>query len=255
VTDLYDAHYFEHSCGRPYLRDEYWVGFFARIADRIIEDIAPRTVLDAGCAMGFLVEALRDRGVEAFGIDISEYALAQARDDMSGYVRRAAITDPLDRDYDLIVCIEVLEHLTPDEGEAALDNLCAHASEVLFSSSPTDFREPTHMNVRPTSYWVAQFSKRGMLPDIDYDTSYIAHWARRFRGNAEPTWRVIEAYEHQLSLLLQERESLRTALTKRTRELERITDQTRNPRRESLRGLLASAPGSLYRRLARPFHE
>jgi uncharacterized membrane protein len=94
-----------------------------------------------------------------------------------------------------------------------------------------------------------------MLPDIDYDTSYIAHWARRYRRSAEPAWRVIEAYERQLSLKLEERESLRTALTKRTRELEGIRDQSREARRESVGGRLASAPGSLYRRLAQRLRE
>ena len=65
----YDAWYFRHCCGRPYERSPEWLEFFGRIADRIVADIGPRTVMDVGCAMGFLVEALRDRGVEAFGID------------------------------------------------------------------------------------------------------------------------------------------------------------------------------------------
>ena len=30
--------------------------------------------------MGFLVEALRDRGVEAYGFDISDFSLSQARE-------------------------------------------------------------------------------------------------------------------------------------------------------------------------------
>jgi 2-polyprenyl-3-methyl-5-hydroxy-6-metoxy-1,4-benzoquinol methylase len=186
VAELYDAHYFEHSCGLPYRRDDHWLTFFGRIADRIVEDMAPGSVLDAGCAMGFLVEALRDRGVDAYGLDVSEYALAQAREDIVAYVRRAPITEPFGRDYDLIVCIEVLEHLSPADGETAVDNLCSHAREILFSSTPTDFNEPTHVNVQPTSHWVAQFSRRGFLPDIGYDGSYIAPWARRFHKNEEP---------------------------------------------------------------------
>ena len=61
--DLFDAGYYATDCGRPYQRrSEWWLEFFGAIADRIISDIAPTTVLDAGCAMGFLVEALRARG-------------------------------------------------------------------------------------------------------------------------------------------------------------------------------------------------
>ncbi len=65
-ASLYDDYYYAHDCGRPYRRDEEWLNFFDRIAARIIELYAPRTVLDAGCAWGFLVEAFRKRGVEAY---------------------------------------------------------------------------------------------------------------------------------------------------------------------------------------------
>src|SRR5690242_6887663 len=71
----YDAYYYATSCGRPYQRDDVWLRLFDVIADRIVRELRPQSVLDAGCAMGFLVEGLRRRGVEAFGFDISEYAI------------------------------------------------------------------------------------------------------------------------------------------------------------------------------------
>src|SRR5947209_240643 len=76
----FDAYYYEHCCGVPYRRDEHWLRFFGRIADRIVSDIQPRRVLDAGCAMGLLVEALHDRGVDAEGVDVSEYAISLVPD-------------------------------------------------------------------------------------------------------------------------------------------------------------------------------
>ena len=72
----FDAYYFTHGCGRPYQRDEHWTRFFGAIADHLVSSIQPRRVLDAGCALGLLVEALRDRGVDAEGIDLSSYAIA-----------------------------------------------------------------------------------------------------------------------------------------------------------------------------------
>ena len=42
---------------------------------------------------------------------------------------------------DLIVCIEVLEHMPADEAEAAIANICGQTADILFSSSPLDFRE------------------------------------------------------------------------------------------------------------------
>src|SRR5438445_606738 len=67
LSDLYGQYYFTHYSveqdgEHAYQRDQHWLAFFGQIADHISREIAPRTVLDAGCAMGLLVEALRDRG-------------------------------------------------------------------------------------------------------------------------------------------------------------------------------------------------
>ena len=77
---FFNAFYYREGCGRQYQRDNEWLNFFDGIAEKIVQEINPRTVLDAGCAMGFLVEGLRKRGVDAYGIDISEYAISQAHE-------------------------------------------------------------------------------------------------------------------------------------------------------------------------------
>ena len=160
-ANLYDEHYYRHYCGAlPYERSEGWLRFFGGVADRIVQDLAPRTVLDAGCALGLLVESLRDRNVEAFGIDISEYAIANVRPDIAPFCWQGSITEPLPRRYDLIVSIEVLEHLPRAAAEAAVANLCRHTDDVLFSSSPIDYRETTHFNVQPPEYWADLFCAR-----------------------------------------------------------------------------------------------
>ena len=48
-----------------YRDSQQLAAFFKKIAQRIVEDLHPKTVLDGGCAMGHLVAALRDLGVEA----------------------------------------------------------------------------------------------------------------------------------------------------------------------------------------------
>ncbi|HKQ06599.1 MAG TPA: methyltransferase domain-containing protein, partial [Blastocatellia bacterium] len=118
ISKSYDAYYYAHGCGdRPYDRDEVWLGFFGSVANRIVNAFRPTTLLDAGCAIGLLVESLRDRGVAAYGIDISEYAISQVREDIRPFCRTGSLTEPLPQSYDLIVCIEVLEHLSADEGQ------------------------------------------------------------------------------------------------------------------------------------------
>ena len=80
-NNYYNQTYYQTHCGEEYERGNGWEEVFACYAQRIIREICPHSVLDVGCAKGFLVEALRDQGLEAFGIDISEYAV-QSKDTM-----------------------------------------------------------------------------------------------------------------------------------------------------------------------------
>jgi hypothetical protein len=212
AAQRYDAHYYATGCGSPMERNSVWLTQFAGIADRIISDIQPMTVLDAGCAMGFLVEALRTRGVEAWGIDISEYAISQVHERVRDFCSVGSVTAPLPRRYDLITCIEVLEHLPKAEAEAAVANFCVHTDDILFSSSPNDFAEPTHQNVQPPEYWAGLFAQHGFYRDVDVDLRHITLWAARFRKTDAPASRIAGDYERRLWQLQQENAELRAAL-------------------------------------------
>ena len=208
-AEIYDAYYFAHGCGRPYQRDEEWLGFFANIAEQITTRIQPTTVLDAGCAMGFLVEGLRAREIEAWGMDIAPYAIERVHPDIQPYCWVGSVTDPFPQTYNLIVCIEVLEHLPAAEAERAVANLCAHADDILFSSTPVDYKEATHFNVQPPEYWAELFARQGFIRDVDFDTRFITDWAVRFRKSAEPLHRVVQDFERKFWLLWQENTGLR----------------------------------------------
>lgn len=209
ASDLYYARCFTTGYERPYKRDEEWLSFFGSVADRITSDIGPSTVLDVGCALGFLVESLRQRGIEAFGIDISEYAVQNVHPDVRPYCRAGSVTDPFAQKYDLIVCIEVLEHLAPQEVEGAVENLCQHSDDVLFCSTPPDYKETTRINVQPPEYWAELFARRGFFRDVDFDASFILPWAVRFRKAHGSVTQVIAAYERRLEQLERENQARR----------------------------------------------
>ena len=79
-SNLYDASYYQFHMGpESYDRSNpIWSKFFHLVAEQIIEELHPLTFLDAGCALGFLVEQLRELGVDARGFDISEFAISSA---------------------------------------------------------------------------------------------------------------------------------------------------------------------------------
>jgi len=206
----FDATYYQHYCGKkPYTRSEEWLALFGRFADRIASDIRPRRVLDAGCAMGFLVEALRDRGIEAFGVDLSSYAIANAHESVQAFCRQGSLTEELTEHYDLIVTIEVLEHIPRHDAERAIENICAHTGDVLFSSTPFNYQEATHVNVHPPDYWVEQFARHGFFRDVDFDASFLTSWAIRFRKRSDPVHRIVRDYERRYWEVAVERDELR----------------------------------------------
>ncbi len=172
---LYGPEYYANHCGPvPYARSDHWLGFFGAVADALVRAYAPRRVFDAGCAIGLLVEALWDRGVEAHGRDISAWAIEQVRADVRPWCEVGSIADPVGAEYDLVTCIEVLEHMPEAEAEAAVRAIAAAAPRVLFSSSPTDFDEPTHVNVRPPAYWLRLWAQAGFAPSVTHDAGYLA---------------------------------------------------------------------------------
>lgn len=59
------------------------------------------------------------------------------------YLRVASITDPLPQRYDLITCIEVVEHLVPTLATEAMATIYAATDDVLFTSTPFDYGEET----------------------------------------------------------------------------------------------------------------
>jgi SAM-dependent methyltransferase len=205
----YGADYYQHYSPRTYERSDYWLTIFRALADRIVETIGPRRVLDAGCAMGLLVEALRERGVEADGVDVSTYAIAHAPEPVKAYCRVASVTEPLPARYDLIVCIEVLEHLSGADAAAAVANFCRHADDVLFSSTPMHFRDTSHLNVQPPEYWAERFAEHGFYRDVDFDASFVCPWAVRFRRGTNRLPRIVADYERRFARLEYERNERR----------------------------------------------
>lgn len=197
----YDEEYyknFAYANGMAYERGNGWEEVFGNHADRIVKEIAPKKTLDVGCAKGFLVEALRDRGVLAYGIDLSEYAVSKVREDIRQYCKAKSVLELAGETYDLITCIEVLEHLPQEQVPLAVKRLCEASDDILFSSTPFDYAEESHLAVHVPSYWAEQFAYHGFYHDVQYDCSYISIQAMRFRRVQKSSADLIRDYENEL---------------------------------------------------------
>jgi len=252
----FGAYYYANCCGRPYGRTDDWLAAFGRIADAVVRDIAPGRVLDAGCAVGLLVETLRDRGVEAWGVDVSSHAIANLHEKVRPYCRHGSIADEFDDTYDLIVCVEVVEHMTPTAAEAAIANVCRHADDVLFSSSPHDYREPTHVNVQPPEHWAELFARHGFFRDVDFDASFVTPWAARYRHRNEPVHKLVRAYERRYWHLLAAAQDARAYSIEQQAQIEGLQGQLAELRRslDEQHGAVSALQEALAQSRDRVYH-
>jgi SAM-dependent methyltransferase len=224
VQPEYGSYYYRHDCGIPYERNEHWLGFFGDIADRIVRDLHPTSFLDAGCAMGFLVEAMHQRGVDAWGVDVSEYAISQVHESVADRCKVASLTEPPARRYDLVSCIEVLEHIAPEDTEKAIANLCAASDRLLISTTPDDYSEATHLNVQPPESWSAALAGHGFFRDLERDFSYITPWAALYTRVEEPVAETVRRYDRAWARLRRETTDVRTALLEAQGRLSEIEE-------------------------------
>lgn len=130
-------------------------------------------VVDVGCAKGYLVRHLRRRGFDAWGVDISQYAIDNAPDDTANWLRIYDITskDPSffgNEAFNMAVCFETMEHIPEPQVDLALSNirrLVEPGSNVLFTictdKQPGWDSDPTHVTIKPRGWWLDRLVAAG----------------------------------------------------------------------------------------------
>ncbi len=143
----------------------------SRILNRDLLNGSGRSALDVGCAFGYGVDALRSLGYDTWGCDISSYGQKEARkrlDNNVFVVCDAQYNLPFARQFDLVTCFEVLEHLK--NPESALRNLVGASLGIVLCTTPNKTVESvfkkiarnfdkTHINVKTPSEWNALIRK------------------------------------------------------------------------------------------------
>ncbi|MFC0241616.1 class I SAM-dependent methyltransferase [Rhodopseudomonas telluris] len=85
---------------------------------------ASSSVLDVGCAKGFMLHDMAELipGITVKGVDISEYAITHAIDDMKPHVSVASATKlPFaDKSFDVVISINTVHNLVRDDCATAL---------------------------------------------------------------------------------------------------------------------------------------
>ncbi len=96
--------------------------------------LAGDRVLDFGAARGYVVRALREQGHQAWGYDISPWAVANADEIVRGYVTND--WEALPRRFDWVLAKDVLEHIPDPDLHYTVQGLCAACDRALFVVVP-----------------------------------------------------------------------------------------------------------------------
>ena len=135
----------------------------------IINTFDFNTCLDFGCAKGFLVHALRILGKEAYGEDISEYAIKNSHPKVKNF-----LSLPNDKKYDLIIAKDILEHVEESDLPELLNRFTKKADQFFFVIPLGDnnlFRireyevDITHVTKKDEEWWMELFKNCGIKID------------------------------------------------------------------------------------------
>jgi SAM-dependent methyltransferase len=100
----------------------------------IKEVFQPRRVLDMGCGPGTLMYLLHELGVYSDGIDFSPRSRELAPPEVRDRILVGSVTEPHvpDSSYDLVVCREVMEHLTVLQIRRTVETICRASSRYVY---------------------------------------------------------------------------------------------------------------------------
>lgn len=121
------------------------------------------SILDVGCGFGKYLEPFQAASKRVLGIEPFPMG-PQSVPIIEGNV---LLADPIaDRQFDLVICLEVAEHIERQSHDALFDFIRSHCSKSLaFSGAVPNQGGDGHVAERPENEWLEEMTKRGFVLD------------------------------------------------------------------------------------------
>jgi len=136
---------------------------------KLFQYYTPKSVLDVGCGIGTWLAVAQRMGVaEVQGIEGNwlDRRLVQVPESLIADVDLEQSFD-LGRRFDLVICLEVAEHLSSQGASGFVESLVRHADVILFSAAIPFQGGHHHVNEQFLSYWQQLFEQGGYCP-VDF---------------------------------------------------------------------------------------
>jgi SAM-dependent methyltransferase len=154
----YGAAFFEHV-------DATADGSARRVLPLVVDLLEPRSVVDVGCGLGTWLAEVARLGVDDY-LGIDGYAPAESLQIPEERFQRHDLARPLrlDRRFDLVISLEVAEHLAPEAADGFVESLARLGPAILFSAAVPQQSGTDHLNEQWPDYWAERFEARGLVP-------------------------------------------------------------------------------------------
>ena len=161
----------------------------------IIDAIEFNSCLDFGCAKGYLVHALSLLGKDAWGVDISEYAIANCHPDVKDKLFHwTQSMNEFTMKADLVIAKDVLEHIHEQDIPDILRQLRRVGDQALFVIPLGEnelFRireyeiDKTHVTRQDEQWWLTKMREAGFtLVRFSYEMGHVKqNWKQYPFGN------------------------------------------------------------------------
>lgn len=152
----------------------------------IMELLNPRSVVDVGCGLGTWLKEFLNYGVQSvLGID-GEYVERKKMKIPENLFLAKNLEESFNvkRKYDLVVSLEVAEHLKQSSAEKFIETLAELGDTILFSAAIKAQGGQNHINEQNTEYWIDKFSQNGydlydVLRPIFWNNKNVDWWYRQ----------------------------------------------------------------------------
>lgn len=133
----------------------------------ILDQLSIQSVLDVGCGQGAWLSIWQKYGIKnIFGID-GNYVNNLLIDEQYFLPHNLDNAFVLESKFDLVQCLEVVEHLPKDKSRIIIESLIRHGDVVLFSAATKGQGGDNHINEQSYEYWRSIFYEYDYVP-IDF---------------------------------------------------------------------------------------
>jgi len=140
------------------------------VCQAVNDALHPKSLIDVGCATAEFVAGFIKMGIDAYGLEgttnVIDYGLQIPKERLYVLDLRVSVTR-VPFKFDLVLCLEVAEHIEPEYADIFLDNLCTFSGSILMSFAPPGQKGHGHFNCQPSSYWIDKMAKRHYLYRCD----------------------------------------------------------------------------------------